>query len=156
MAAAYQIDSLLRVKFVRIWGTTRYDELERLFWTYTRDPAFRSDLRILADLRDLTDVVAGLWEIRKLKCLYQTFYQDAARPVEVVIVVRGGIGHRAARAFALFLRDRSRVQVRICRDMGAARALLGLDPAGAPPRPGSEPAARIVWPRAFGHADPPG
>lgn len=106
MAARYMILRSAGLKFVVIEGTTNYDELERLFLTYLRDPDFRPDLRVLADLRGLTDVVAGLWEIRKLKALYEYTYHEAVGAVDVVIVTGKGPAHRAARAFQWAMRDR--------------------------------------------------
>lgn len=84
------------------------------------------ELRILADLRRLTDPVAGLWEIRKLKYLYQYAYQDAVAAVDVVIVVTKGPAYRAARAFQLFMRDKKPLNIRITDSIVAAQDLLGI------------------------------
>ena len=61
MTASYQIHTSARLKHVVVTGSTNYEELESLFYDYIRDPEFAPDLRILADLRGMTDAVAGLW-----------------------------------------------------------------------------------------------
>ena len=105
MAASYKINKSQRLKLVQITGKANYEELESLFQEYVRDPEFEPDLRLLVDLRGMTDAIAGLLEIRRLKRLYQIAYQDAVDVVDVVIVAKSGIAYKAARAFALFMRD---------------------------------------------------
>jgi hypothetical protein len=129
MAASYRIIPSLRLKSVRISGSTTYEELEALFFRYVRDPAFRPDLRLLVDLRDMTDAVAGLWEISKLKRLYQYAYCDAEGVVDVVIVTGNTIAFRAAQAFAVLMRDRRPMRVQVVRTWDAALAQLQLRPA---------------------------
>lgn len=126
MAATYIINSPENVKYVRISGATNYRELEALFYEYVRDPEFRPDMRILADLREMTDAVAGLLEILRLKKLYQYAYRDAVGAVDVVIVARRGIAYRAARAFKLFMFDRKPLNILITQDLGRAQEILGL------------------------------
>ena len=74
MPAEFQILPTLRLKHARIWGRTNFAEIESCFTRTLTDPAFRFDLRILADLRGLTDPVGGLWEFWKLKQMYKTVY----------------------------------------------------------------------------------
>jgi hypothetical protein len=54
----------------------------------------------------MTDALAGLWEIRKLKELYQYAYNDAVGAVDVAIVTRKGLAYRAARVFQLIMLDK--------------------------------------------------
>jgi hypothetical protein len=126
MAASYIIHTPENVKYVRISGTTNYRELEALFYEYVRDPEFRPDMRILADLREMTDAVAGLLEILRLKKLYQYAYRDAVGAVDVVIVAKKGIAYRAARTFKLFMFDRKPLNILITQDLGHAQEILGL------------------------------
>lgn len=126
MPARYQILTPARLKHVVIEGIATYEELERLFFSYLRDPEFVPDLRILADLRGMTDAFAGLWEIRKLKLLYQYAYHDAVGAVEVVIVTHKGPAYRAARAFQLLMRDKKPLDIHITDSMAKAQGLLGL------------------------------
>lgn len=126
MPARYQILKAARLKYVVVDGIATYEELERLFFSYLRDPDFVPDLRILADLRGMTDAFAGLWEIHKLKMLYQYAYHDAVGAVEVVIVTRPGPAHRAARAFQLLMRDKRPLHIHITDTLAKAQDLLGL------------------------------
>jgi hypothetical protein len=126
MPARYKILHEARLKYVVIEGTTNYQELEQLFLTYLRDPAFAPDLRILADLRGMTDALAGLWEIRKLKDLYQYAYNDAVGAVDVVIVTRNGLAYRAARAFQLIMLDKKPLVIQITDSMAEAQNMLTL------------------------------
>lgn len=126
MTARYTIVKSARLKHVVIEGTTSYDELERLFLRYLRDPDFSPDLRVLADLRGMTDAFAGLWEIRKLKQLYQYAYHDAVGAVDVVIVTGKGLAHRAARAFQLLMLDKRPLAIRVTNCMAQAQEYLGL------------------------------
>ena len=127
MSARFEIITSARLKYVVIEGTTNYEELEKLFRRYVRDPAFAPDLRILADLRGMTDAVAGLWEIRKLKNLYQYAYNDAVGAVDVVIVTRPGIAYRSARAFQLLMRDKKPLDIHIKDSLVNAQRILGLN-----------------------------
>ncbi|EEW23717.1 hypothetical protein [Rhodobacter ferrooxidans] len=126
MPARYKILKSVNLKHVVIEGSTNYEELERLFLDYLRDPAFAPDLRILADLRGMTDALAGLWEIRKLKALYQFAYHDAVGVVDVVIVTGRGMAFRAARAFQLIMHDKKPLVIRITDSMAAAQSMLNL------------------------------
>lgn len=144
MAASYRILPSENLKLVRIRGRTDYRELEALFYTYLRDPLFRPELRLLVDLREMTDAVTGLWEISKLKQLYQYAYADAEDVVPVMIVTGGPIAQRAAQTFAIFMRDKRPMNIRITRDWSEALALLGLDEArlaGAVPAADDPPGA---------------
>ena len=126
MPARYEILTSVSLKYVVIEGTTTYQELEALFLKYVRDPEFAPDLRILADLRGMTDAIAGLWEIRKLKQLYQYAYNDAVGAVDVVIVTRPGMAYRSARAFQLIMRDKRPLDIHITNSMAEAQRMLGL------------------------------
>ncbi len=126
MTARYEIVTSVSLKYVVIEGTTTYEELEKLFLRYVRDPAFAPDLRILVDLRGMTDALAGLWEIRKLKSLYQYAYNDVVGAVDVVIVTRPGMAYRAARAFQLIMRDKKPLDIHIADSMENAQRILGL------------------------------
>ena len=126
MTASYEIISSEHLKYVRILGTTNYEELRELFFKYIRDPEFNPDFRILADLREMTDAIAGLWEIQKLKRLYQYAYNDRIAVVDVVIVVNKGIAYRAARAFQMFMRDKGPLVIRVTDSMLEAQSMLGL------------------------------
>jgi hypothetical protein len=126
MVASYRIDKANAVKHVTISGETSYVELEGLFYKYIRDPNFEPELRILADLRGMTDAISGLWEIQKLKKLYQYAYRDAVGVVDVVIVVNKGIAFRAARAFRMLMRDKKPLNVKITDTIGDAQEMLGL------------------------------
>ena len=125
MAASYEIDQRDRVKYVKISGSTNYNELEALFLQYVKDPAFEPDLRILADLSGMSDALAGLWEIQKLKKLYQYAYRDAVDVVDVIIVAKAGVAYRAARAFKLFMRDKRPLRIHICDSLVDAQSILG-------------------------------
>lgn len=129
MTARYTIHKSAALKHVVVSGSTTYEELSTLFSEFIRDPEFSPGLRILADLRGMTDALAGLWEIRKLKRLYQHAYNDAVGVVDVVIVANKGIGYRAARAFQLFMRDRKPLVIRITDSMAEAQSMLGLSDA---------------------------
>lgn len=126
MSARYKILTEARLKHVVIEGSTNYEELEKLFLRYLRDPAFAPELRILADLRGMTDALAGLWEIRKLKDLYQYAYHDAIGVVDVAIVARKGLAYRAARAFQLLMRDKGPLVIHITDSMAKAQKMLSL------------------------------
>ena len=124
MGATYKIDTSIRLKYVRIYGKTDYDELERLFYQYIRDPDFEPDLRLLVDLRQMSDPVAGLWEIAKLNRLYRYAYRDAVSAVDVVILAGSDVSYRVARIFALFMRDKRPMDIRITRNLPEALAKL--------------------------------
>lgn len=126
MPARYEILESAHLKHVVIEGRTSFEELKRTFLAYAHDPAFSPDLRILADLRGMTDALAGLWEIRKLKALYQYAYHDAVGVVDVVIVTGTGVAFRAARAFQLMMRDRKPLAIRIAKSMAEAQSMLQL------------------------------
>lgn len=128
MAASYRIIKSAHLKSVRIWGKTDYAELEALFYVYIRDPDFRPDLRMLVDLRDMTDAVTGLWEIARLKQLYQYAYFDAKSAVDVVIVTRGGMAARVAKAFAMLMRDKKPMNIHVTRHWNDALARLDIAP----------------------------
>lgn len=127
MSAKYQIDKLNRVKFVKISEKTDFYELESIFYQYIRDVDFEPDLRILADIRYLNNPVAGLWEIQKLKKLYQYAYCDAKGIVDVVIVAKEGAAYRAARAFSFFMYDKKPLNVTIVSNLEDALKLLNLN-----------------------------
>ena len=127
MAARYKINKSQRLKLVQITGKANYEELESLFQEYVRDPEFEPDLRLLVDLRGMTDAIAGLLEIRRLKRLYQIAYQDAVDVVDVVIVAKSGIAYKAARAFALFMRDKRPLNIQITSDWADAHKKLGVN-----------------------------
>ena len=126
MAAKYRIIPTHRLKLVEISGKTDYKELENLFYEYIRDPDFEPSLRILADLRGMTDAITGLMEIRKLKLLYQYAYRDTVGVVDVVIVPKAGVANRAARAFALFMRDKRPLKIQITSSWAEAHKMLGV------------------------------
>jgi hypothetical protein len=126
MPANYKILSEARLKHVVVEGKTDFEELQTLFFDFLRDPDFEPDLRILADLRDMTDAVAGLWEIKKLKELYQYAYHDVVRAVDVVIITRGGLAYRAARAFQLMMVDKRPLVIKITDSIAVAQKLLAL------------------------------
>lgn len=106
---------------------TSYRELEKLFYEFLLDPDFARDLRIFADLRGMTDAVAGLWEIHKLAELFKDTYRGTSDVVDVVILVRHGVAFRAGRAFKLFMRQTKPLHVRITLRSLEARDLLGID-----------------------------
>lgn len=126
MAASYRIILPEQLKLVHIVGRTDYAELERLFITYIRDPEFRPDLRMLVDLREMSDAVTGLWEISKLKQLYKFAYRDTPNAVDVVIVTASATAHRVAQAFALLMRDKKPLNIRLTKDWDQALRWLGL------------------------------
>jgi hypothetical protein len=132
MPASYTIIKSARLKYVRIWGKTDYNELETLFYIYIRDPDFQPDLRMLVDLRDMADAVTGLWEIARLKRLYQYAYNDAENAVDVVIVARNGIAMRVAKAFAMLMRDKKPLNIHVTRNWDDALARLGVSPGSIP------------------------
>lgn len=128
MAASYSIVKSAHLKYVKVAGRTDFKELETLFYRYVRDPDFEPTLRLLVDLREMTDAVAGLWEMSKLKRLYQYAYCDARNEVDVVIVTRGKIAHRAAKLFAFFMRDRKPMNIQITDNFDDALARLKIRP----------------------------
>ncbi len=128
MSASYRIIESERLKYVKIVGKADYEELESLFYSYVRDPDFKPDLRLLVDLTALTDAVAGLWEIKKLKNLYQHAYRDAEDAVDVVILTGNDFTNRLARVFAFFMRDRKPMNIQISGSLQDALAKLQIKP----------------------------
>jgi hypothetical protein len=62
----YEIDADHRLVRSRAWGVLTYQEITALRLRYTGDPAFRSDLSQLYDLRDVTSVTATLDELQEV------------------------------------------------------------------------------------------
>lgn len=127
MVATYKILKSERIKHVIVNQRTSYRELEKLFYEFLLDPDFARDLRIFADLRGMTDAVAGLWELHKLAELYKDTYRGTDDAINVVILVRHGVAFRAARAFKLFMRQKKPLDVRITHRPVEAQELLGID-----------------------------
>jgi hypothetical protein len=128
MPAESYIHPALRLKHTRIWGRTDYAEVEACFFKSLRHPSFRTDLRTLVDMRELTDAVGGLWEFWKLKELYKSFYPPTAQAVDVVLLTNSAIAYRAARIFAWVMRDAHPLRVRVTNDLEKALRLLSLPP----------------------------
>ncbi len=126
MAATFKILKSENIKLVRIDGTTNYEELESLFIEYIKHPEFVPSLRIIADLRFMRNAMAGLWEVRRLKKLYQYAYRDAVGAVDVTIVVSHGLPYKLARAFKLFMADKKPLNVRILKDLPEAQREMHL------------------------------
>jgi hypothetical protein len=143
MPASYTILKSARLKLVRIWGKTDYGELEALFFAFIRDADFQPDLRLLVDLRDMTDAITGLWEMSKLKQLYQYAYFDAVGAVDVVIVTKGAFATRVAKIFALLMRDRKPMIIHVTQSWSDALSRLGVPAGLAADGPGAGPGARV-------------
>ncbi len=144
MPAEFQIRPTLRLKHARIWGRTNFAEIESCFTRTLTDPAFRFDLRILADLRGLSDPVGGLWEFWKLKQMYKTVYGAVHQAVEVVILAETPLAYRVARLFAWLMRDKHPLRVRVARDLDQALQMLSLPKGCLPTDPAQDTASNIV------------
>ncbi len=133
MPAEFQILPALHLKHARIWGRVDYPQIESCFFRTIRHPDFRPDLRILADLRGLTDPVGGLWEFWKLKQLYAGFYGPQNATADVVILTEGKVSHRAGRIFGWLMRDKHPLRVRVTRHLDEALRILSLPPGSLAP-----------------------
>jgi len=123
MPCDYEIDLQRRLLKCRVWGAATHAEISQMRQKFTHDPAFRSDLFQLYDLRDATGLTISAGEIRDLAG-YSPFSREAKR----AIVAQRDAVYGAARMFAL-LREAggAQEQIQVFRSLSEANAWLGLE-----------------------------
>lgn len=128
MPTSFWISKTLRLKNVTVVGKTSYAELEEQFQLYFRHPNFSPSNRFLVDLTQMTDAVTGLWEISKLKKLYQMAYSDAENMIDVCIVPGSLLSWNVAKAFSILMLDKRPMNIQVCSSVEDALGRLRISP----------------------------
>lgn len=120
MPASYEIDPQQRLVISRAWGVLSDDDLHEHYAALTADPAFDPSFRQLADMRDVTRVTTSSTAIEEAAEI-PAFTPGVRRAVVAAADLHFGL----ARMFAAYAESLGQ-EVRVFRELGAAREWLGL------------------------------
>jgi hypothetical protein len=117
------IDLARQLICTRAWGVVTHEDLTVTRSRMIADPAFRSDLRQLYDMRDVTSIAATVAEVRQIASYSSPFGSGVRR----AFVASKDSTYGLVRMFALNREaNGGQEQIEVFRSLADAEAWLGL------------------------------
>ncbi len=120
MPESFEIDPRVGLVTSRVWGVVTDEEVRQHYLRLLADPRFDPSFRQLADVTGVTAVAASVTTVAVIA--RTTLFREGVRRA---VVASSDLQYGMARLFAAYSEE-GRQNVRVFRDLAAARAWLAL------------------------------
>jgi hypothetical protein len=130
MPIDYRVDRALHTVFATVTGALTDDELLDFAQKTANDPEFRSGLHELVDVRAAQVQQLTSRGLRRAAEIFSAFDSSRPSPARIAFVAEADVVFGMSRMYQAFRSD-SPAEIGVFRDMGEARAWLGLPASGS-------------------------